>query len=84
MVAIYCYMEREKVLKMPGGANENKCGIYKNKSCSSVIKDHRRSIQVFFKDYSAFMELDGYSYNVSTISGRSIYFIYLEQCMSLW
>ena len=48
MVAIYCYMEKGKALKMPGGANENKYGIDENMSCSSIIKNHRRIIQVCF------------------------------------
>ena len=41
------YGKRES-FENAGGANENKYGIDENMSCSSIIKNHRRIIQVFF------------------------------------
>ena len=39
---------KRKSFENAGVANENKYGIDENKSCSSIIKNHGRVIQVWF------------------------------------
>ena len=108
---------KRKNFQNAGGANENKCSIDENKSCSSVIKNHGRVIQVCFSQrgktpgsrmdighnfsnvhrfcsshyileksvYVALKVSLGKCLSRSEVQiGRCQYFIYLEQCMSLW
>ena len=44
----YLLYGKRKSFENAGVANENKYGIDENKSCSSVIKNHGRVIQVCF------------------------------------